>query len=45
VLAPGPHETRWDGRDDAGAECGSGIYFARLREGSEVRSLRLLRIR
>ena len=44
-LAAGPYQTRWDGRDDAGGECGSGIYFARLRGGEDVRSVRLLRVR
>lgn len=44
-VEAGPHETRWDGRDDAGGECGSGIYFARLRDGADVRSVRLLRAR
>jgi hypothetical protein len=29
-LAAGPHEIRWDGRDDAGSSVASGVYFARL---------------
>ena len=33
------------GRDDRGAECGAGIYFARLRESPDVTSIRLLRLR
>jgi hypothetical protein len=44
-FAPGAHEALWDGRDDAGAECGSGLYFASLRTGAESRAIRLLRIR
>jgi hypothetical protein len=41
----GAHEALWDGRDDAGAECRSGLYFASLRSGAEARAIRLLRIR
>jgi hypothetical protein len=44
-LEPGPHESRWDGRDDAGAECRSGLYFARLRAGTDARAIPLLRVR
>ena len=29
-LPTGRYRTRWDGRDDAGREVGSGVYFARL---------------
>jgi hypothetical protein len=29
-VPPGYHSVIWDGRDDAGAEVGSGVYFARL---------------
>ena len=43
--AAGPHETRWDGRDEDGAECGSGFFWVRLRAGTEARSVRLLRVR
>lgn len=28
--APGRHVTRWDGRDDAGRDVASGLYFVRL---------------
>ena len=29
-VPTGRYRTRWDGRDDAGREVGSGVYFARL---------------
>ncbi len=32
-LAAGPHRTLWDGRDDAGREAPSGVYFCRLAAG------------
>jgi flagellar hook assembly protein FlgD len=41
----GSHEARWDGRDESGAECGPGIYFARLPEAEAARTVRLLRVR
>ena len=31
--AAGPHEMKWDGRDDRGAAVASGVYFYRLRTG------------
>ncbi len=33
----GRHEVVWDGRDDAGSRVPSGLYFARLEFGGEVR--------
>jgi hypothetical protein len=44
-LEAGAHEARWDGRDDAGAECGSGLFFARVGAGADARTIRLLRVR
>jgi len=44
-FASGAHEARWDGRDEAGAECGSGLFIARLGAGADARAVRLLRIR
>lgn len=44
-LDAGPHETPWDGRDDAGRAVASGLYFSRLvhPEGVRARSLSLVR--
>ena len=42
----GGHEVSWDGRDDAGRDLASGLYFARLlREGEapQIRKLTLIR--
>ena len=32
-LSAGTHRVVWDGRDAAGVEVGSGVYFYRLRAG------------
>ena len=41
-LAVGPHTSTWDGRDDTGERVGSGMYFARLSDGSgQVRVAKL----
>ena len=29
----GPHEARWDGRDEGGAAVAAGIYFVRVESG------------
>jgi len=44
-LDAGPHTVLWDGRNDKGAEAGSGIYYYRLDAGefSEARALVKLR--
>jgi len=44
-LDAGPHTVLWDGRNDGGAEAGSGIYYYQLDAGelSEARSLVKLR--
>jgi hypothetical protein len=39
-FARGVHAPRWDGRDDAGRSAPEGIYFAKLRVGSEVQTRR-----
>lgn len=33
-LGPGPHDLRWDGRDEAGEVPAAGLYFIRLRAGA-----------
>jgi len=35
-LAAGMHQATWNGRDDAGLQVGSGVYFARLVSGGQV---------
>jgi len=35
--AAGHHDAAWDGKDDAGREVASGVYFVRLRAGSAER--------
>jgi hypothetical protein len=44
-LAAGEHRWTWDGRDDAGRECATGVYLARLIVGERqaVRKLTLVR--
>jgi M6 family metalloprotease-like protein len=42
TLPAGRHERVWDGRDDAGARAGSGVYLCRLDAGSKVASVKVL---
>jgi len=44
-MAPGKHEVTWDGRNDAGARVGSGIYFYRLKAGDYVNSRKMILIK
>ena len=37
-LEAGPHSVMWDGRDENGRSCSSGIYFMRLTAGRETRT-------
>jgi hypothetical protein len=41
----GSQLARWDGRDDRGRRLASGVYFARLKIGEEIRSRRLVLLR
>jgi len=45
VLPAGLHQAGWDGRDDAGREVASGVYFYRMRASgrSETRRMLLLK--
>ncbi|MBI5710057.1 MAG: hypothetical protein HZC42_07105 [Candidatus Eisenbacteria bacterium] len=45
TLAAGEHSAGWDMSDAAGRAVGSGLYFARLLAGAELRSTRLLVLR
>ena len=44
-LIGGPHQTRWDGRDDAGRTVASGIYLYQLRAGAREMTRKLLLLR
>ena len=35
-VGAGVHDIEWDGRDDAGHDAASGVYFYRLRSGDEA---------
>jgi hypothetical protein len=41
-MAAGPHEAAWDGRDAAGKDCPSGVYFARLAVDGAGRTVRMV---
>ena len=45
TLEPGAHVAIWDGRNDQGAEVGSGIYFYRLDAGEFSAIRRLVKLR
>jgi hypothetical protein len=45
VSDAGPHELRWDGRDQTGRELPSGIYLCRVETEGETRAVRVLRVR
>lgn len=44
-LEAGAHDASWDGRDDAGEQLGSGIYFLRLETAVSRRVERVLLVR
>lgn len=41
-LAAGPHEIRWDGRDEAGARAAPGLYFVRVRAADHEAAVRVV---
>lgn len=43
-LAAGRHIVTWDGRDHVGRPTAAGVYFVRLRAGSDERSHRVTRV-
>jgi len=46
VLPSGRREMTWDGRDEAGREIDSGIYFLRLSQpGTESQAIKVLVMR
>lgn len=44
-LGAGQHTVTWDGRDGSGQHLASGVYFCRLRVGSDVRVLKMTLVR
>ncbi len=45
VLAADSYVEHWDGRDDSGHLLSSGVYFARMRAGSEEVSAKLVLVK
>ena len=43
--SPGPHEIRWDGRNDRGAIQTNGVYFIRARLGNEEKEFSIVYMR
>jgi subtilisin family serine protease len=44
TLEPGSHRCDWDGEDEHGVPCVSGVYFARLTSPEGVATLRVIRL-
>jgi hypothetical protein len=44
IYDRGRHPVNWDGRDDAGVDLGSGLYFVRFRAGDIARTVRVVKV-
>jgi Peptidase family C25/FlgD Ig-like domain len=44
-FSQGTHSVTWQGKDDNNKQVGSGIYFAKLKAGSEIQTTKLLLIK
>jgi beta-glucanase (GH16 family) len=44
-AAAGINAVRWDGRDDSGASCASGVYFFRVQSGAHTAAQRMVLLR
>ncbi|MBN1559859.1 T9SS type A sorting domain-containing protein [candidate division KSB1 bacterium] len=44
-LPAGAHALKWDGRDQAGRDVASGLYFARLIHGSRTKTIKMVLVR
>lgn len=45
MMGPGTYGRLWNGRDDAGRELGSGVYFVRLTAGRSAETARIVVVR
>ncbi|MEW5923745.1 MAG: FlgD immunoglobulin-like domain containing protein [Candidatus Zixiibacteriota bacterium] len=45
VLSVGPHKVTWDGNDSDGNTAASGIYYARLKAGESVKSIKIMLVK
>lgn len=45
TLAAGPHEFRWDGRDNAGASVGGGVYYLSVELGERALTRKVILLR
>jgi len=41
----GEYSVVWDGKDEAGREVASGVYFSRLRAGDDVQTRKMVMVR
>ena len=44
-LVAGQHQVRWDGKDNTGRNCASGVYHAQLRQGIQQQVLKMTLVR
>ncbi len=44
-LDAGIHSISWDGRDENGSNAGSGVFFAKLRAGTDERTVKVVQTR
>ncbi|MDD4309117.1 MAG: C25 family cysteine peptidase [Candidatus Cloacimonetes bacterium] len=42
IMSKGEHQILWDGKDEGNRKCSSGVYFMKLRTGSELQCKKLL---
>jgi flagellar hook assembly protein FlgD len=43
--SPGIHNLTWDGRDDGGKACASGVYYLRLQAGKQLTQRKMLLVK
>ena len=42
VQTAGKHKAKWDGKNSNGQRCPSGLYFARLKQGAQIQTIKLI---